>query len=608
VLIYASAAILALGVALLFVGMRGRRVDDDPHCRKCGFNLRGRPEDSTRCAECGADITRKRATRIGGRQRRGKLLAFGVLVTLASAGMLGWIGYEGGKTYEWVRLKSVAWLLRDLDATDRTIAGAAMLELQRRIADKSVPQAKVDRIVDHALARQGDRGVAWDSRFGDLIERAGMAGRLDDARTDRYVAQGIEVKLLAKSKLRRGQPYRMQVSVKPDRFSSFGRPRGTWTVAPLKIGDQWLDAGFGGDRRRNLDLFPSVTSTDNDAFPASMPEGTYALTTTVTTVTTTVPRLRTQPTILKFPLSMPIEICPAGATVDTFSTDPQFRDAMRIAVSQARVFQRADGGRLDVRFKTDAPLPLPIAAEIFIVQNGVEQSVGRTLIDTNPASPWHGGLYIRDKLPERGKVDVHLRPSQQAADREVALATYWGEPIIFRDVEIDAPYDAPLNKDESLRPAVEAALSAPVIHRDGSKFPVRYRITYKKVPVKLDYEVLVVSGGKERSIGNWRTHEQLRFSGSASGSALEFDPDHRASTIDVIFRPNRNWEVSSYDATPPWGGEIVYRNVRIDDGPIDPFPRLKLPATLPAAATTLPAEILPETWKPLSPNPFKRSY
>jgi hypothetical protein len=46
-----------VGLILLILGLRGRRVDDHPICRKCGFDLFGKPEGSTICSECSADLT-----------------------------------------------------------------------------------------------------------------------------------------------------------------------------------------------------------------------------------------------------------------------------------------------------------------------------------------------------------------------------------------------------------------------------------------------------------------------------------------------------------------------------------------------------------------------
>ena len=46
-------------------------------------------------------------------------------------------------------------------------------------------------------------------------------------------------------------------------------------------------------------------------------------------------------------------------------------------------------------------------------------------------------------------------------------------------------------------------------------------------------------------------------------SCDDVDPQHQASECDVIFRPNPEWEKSSPDLVPPWGGEVVLHHVPI---------------------------------------------
>ena len=88
------AATLALvGAVMLALGLRGRRVGDHPMCRRCGFDLFGRPADSHGCPECGADVTRDRSIVLGVRQRRrwavwsGSVMLLPAISTLA---ILGW--------------------------------------------------------------------------------------------------------------------------------------------------------------------------------------------------------------------------------------------------------------------------------------------------------------------------------------------------------------------------------------------------------------------------------------------------------------------------------------------------------------------------------------
>src|SRR3569833_487778 len=84
-LFFAAAAVLAYA-------MRRRRIDDHPICRRCGFDLFGKPETSNICSECGADLARRRAIRVGHFHRR-TCLAFAALVPMFLCG--SWLGTLG---------------------------------------------------------------------------------------------------------------------------------------------------------------------------------------------------------------------------------------------------------------------------------------------------------------------------------------------------------------------------------------------------------------------------------------------------------------------------------------------------------------------------------
>src|SRR4051812_1242733 len=87
-----------LGALLLATGLRGRRVDERPRCRRCGYDLSGRPAGSAVCSECGSDLNVPRAVRIGHRERRPGLVASGaVLLVLAATvgGVIVWAQARG---------------------------------------------------------------------------------------------------------------------------------------------------------------------------------------------------------------------------------------------------------------------------------------------------------------------------------------------------------------------------------------------------------------------------------------------------------------------------------------------------------------------------------
>src|SRR3954466_13437652 len=81
--------LVGAGVALLIAGVRGRRVDDHPICRRCGFDLVGLPQGAAVGSGCGADLSAPRAIIVGHRVRRSGLRLAGAALLIVSAGAIG---------------------------------------------------------------------------------------------------------------------------------------------------------------------------------------------------------------------------------------------------------------------------------------------------------------------------------------------------------------------------------------------------------------------------------------------------------------------------------------------------------------------------------------
>src|SRR5436190_124026 len=102
-----------VGVALLILGVRGRRVDDHPICRRCGFDLVGLPEGVTTCSECGADLEAKRAVVHGRRKRRPVLAVAGAIPILAVMGIIALGTWSRATQFDLNRMKPTAWLMHE---------------------------------------------------------------------------------------------------------------------------------------------------------------------------------------------------------------------------------------------------------------------------------------------------------------------------------------------------------------------------------------------------------------------------------------------------------------------------------------------------------------
>ena len=77
--------LFALAAAMTIIGLRGRTIGDEPRCRRCDFDLRGRDASisNPRCPECGSDLSDPAASvRIGVHHRRPILLSMGIVMLI----------------------------------------------------------------------------------------------------------------------------------------------------------------------------------------------------------------------------------------------------------------------------------------------------------------------------------------------------------------------------------------------------------------------------------------------------------------------------------------------------------------------------------------------
>ncbi len=126
-----------VGLGLLWFGLRGRRINNHPWCRKCKYDLVGSPEVPVICPECGVDLNKHRSVRIGQRRKRPALSALATVVLILTVSTAGWVGWRESRDFDWNTVKPVWWLKQESTSSNATVAGAARLELLRRL-DESI--------------------------------------------------------------------------------------------------------------------------------------------------------------------------------------------------------------------------------------------------------------------------------------------------------------------------------------------------------------------------------------------------------------------------------------------------------------------------------------
>ncbi|MCZ6852211.1 MAG: hypothetical protein O7F17_11270, partial [Planctomycetota bacterium] len=126
-----------VGLALLWIGLHGKRINNHPWCRKCKYDLVGSPEVPAICPECGVSLKKQRSVRIGQRCKRPAFSALGTVVLILTVSTAGWAGWRESRDFDFNTVKPVWLLKQESTSSNTTVAGAARLELWWRL-DESI--------------------------------------------------------------------------------------------------------------------------------------------------------------------------------------------------------------------------------------------------------------------------------------------------------------------------------------------------------------------------------------------------------------------------------------------------------------------------------------
>jgi hypothetical protein len=233
--IAASVVMLLVGVVMLFVAWRGRRVDDHPLCRRCGFDLIGLPKDGKKCSECGADLGRRRAIRLGHRERRWGWVALGAFLVVEMGGWLFSHAWPEIKSYDYARHKPVWWLVRDAKGEHAARRDRAVELLVGWLKNRELTNEQRSEVVDLLLAVQKDPGRTWNPRWGLMLEELQDTARLTPQQFETYLRQAAGFQLITRQNVRRGDP--LPIAVHPVNWNFAGRG---WEAA-VKIEELKVD-------------------------------------------------------------------------------------------------------------------------------------------------------------------------------------------------------------------------------------------------------------------------------------------------------------------------------------------------------------------------------
>jgi len=446
-----SPFIVLTGIVLLIViggslhliraGWRGKRIDDHPLCRKCGYDLSGTPQLPDTCPECGARLSRRRAVRIGNRQRRPRMVWLGIWLLVLSIG-LG-VAYTEAVTrhveIDWASYKPL-WLLRiEARDPDVEVRVRAMNLIQRRTRGGDLSAGQWRALVRDGTAAQADPHSHWDHGWAWTLGDAREFGFIDDtAWTDLlHTAADGALRLEVRPRVAQGDPIPYRLVVDKPRV-----PMPTTCVlraelVECRVGGQaaesraeTLDVALRGEpialRRTELaidttmtgDVRPGDHPVELDvAFAIHHPETGQDLRTFTRT----------------FRSRVEVESGTTSATKTT--ADPTLAGAVERAI-QLRAFwalwREEDQAELVITLRYP---PVDLAFKVFVVTPAGERiEFGEVAVAAGDWDSYRLSRTFDEQLV--GPVSVVFEPSEDVADATLDVFEYWGEPVQFDGVTV----------------------------------------------------------------------------------------------------------------------------------------------------------------------------
>lgn len=214
------AVVIVLGFVLVWLGLRGRRLNRNPTCRGCGFDLTGTLPDGVTCPECGAGLKRAKAVRIGQRRRMWVVATVGLLLILLPFAGIGVTVYAVLTGADVNQYKPVGLLLWEVKNGNASTLDAAAKEFNRRRQAGALDSGATGRVVDAALDIQGDADRSWNPEWGDFIEMVNLDGDVTDEQMQRYRDQSVVLACEVRPRIRRGEPLPLKFSNEEARLST----------------------------------------------------------------------------------------------------------------------------------------------------------------------------------------------------------------------------------------------------------------------------------------------------------------------------------------------------------------------------------------------------
>lgn len=451
--ILALVLLLAAGIALLTLGLRGKRINTNPHCRRCGYDVSAAGDAPggapAVCPECGRDLTLRRALRIGARRRRRGMIVTGGVLLLVALAIGGAATWGAATKFNWNTVKPVWMLMREARSGDPKREPGAVVELVRRATNGRLSRGALVDAAALGLAVQASPAHPWLTGYGDLVEAGAKAGVVTPDQLAAFVRASFDFGASGRSNIRAGDPFPLEVMLRAARAGSGAVfPISAYiAVAGATLDGRPIDAAKAPGSGGMYTLGDRGASILSRGLPLDAGAGPHTLAITY--------RFRAHPsrlpggTRLAAPAPAEAPLC-EWTTVKTidFQTLPSDADTVRAvpddaALARVRSAVRIDGVSIAPRAGTPyfdvslmiGPVPVEVAFAVELRQGDRRWPVGSIVVRANGGSTGASMGCPTDGF-DGERIDIALRASADAARTNTRVTSYLDGEIVIPNVRV----------------------------------------------------------------------------------------------------------------------------------------------------------------------------
>ena len=429
--------VAALASAVLLWVWRGRRIGCPPTCRQCGYDVSGRPADSQRCSECGADLRPAAAVVISMRtvSRSRSILALSLF--LASVIWFGRVAHQFQWQTWYLTNAPDSWIAWHVEGKRGAWANRSLAQWLTRYRAARLPPAQEARLYDHLLEWQADLPRRWDPAMGDLLHDALTKGKLTPAQGERLVRgayANVQIKVRPVVRVGDVVPFEQTCTVRAGSQPNWTLERGSFihfdeppTAAPKgKYGWGWGNYGPGPNIWRE---YPKYVGSDRVApgvrrlhvlVVQSITDGKW-------------PQISLTPAV-QYRQSFDVTVLPAGTPLGEAFTDPSAAEAVATAVDVG-IYHWGDGRIFAECFLRNAPVDR--AFDVYVEHDGKRHRIARRSAKAGQDSIGGGAEFVPVKdSPDIKQMKMILVGSGDALAGSVDQQKYWKGTIEFPAVPL----------------------------------------------------------------------------------------------------------------------------------------------------------------------------